>query len=950
MDGLELFSSRRFPKGGSLGSEFLVPELSGASSYKRIAGYFCASIIDVAGNELDGIIARKGAVQVVCNARLDFVENETMSVSESALDEFLWQEWVSFKRERVANVDCLRFGRLHRLMKDGRMEVRVICDGALGLLHGKAGLIEKNGVKKAFLGSANESLGGWNRNYELLAASESLQLVDFVASEFDELWQMARPLPKKIVDDFGRLANRVEIGLDQWRAAPDPGHVLSDSGAGEITPMDYQKWFIDLAFRDHKAYPWGARYVLADPVGLGKTIQMGLAMKLMALWSKTNAPLLAVVPKTLVMQWQEELLRMGIPSAYWDNVKKQWFAEDGSVSGKGKASGDVPNCPRRVGIVSSGLVARKNKMRDWLLARVYECVIVDEAHRARRHIISSSPYAKGRLGEQRNLIRFLREVSRKTRSMIMGTATPIQVHPIEAWDLLDVLAQGNEAVLGNDFSRWSASPERAIQFLSSDPVGGPASIKDVKERWEWLRNPLPFPRLKSKGIAPGDLPFRAIRDLLGLSNPKNTVPVGPEGNPNSDANLAGISAHIPGIWGDPVRTPESSVLRHTPFVRRIIRRSRDELERLGHLRRIGIDLRGDANPLPSPDYLKQAFEIAQDFCKTLTDMPKGFIHTLLLRRLGSSKKAGLLTAQRMLDEWDSIDLEDWESDDEEDDSAVSVCSKANPGKPGRRELSVSQRALLEEFCSVIESGQVDPKFKKLHELFASGDSESLNGSDGSWLTDGVIVFSQYYDTAEHFARMTSAAFPEELVAIYAGAGRSMLLHGAAGVAQSIDRERIKGMAKSGELRIIFGTDAASEGLDLQMLGCLVNLDLPWNPTRLEQRKGRIQRPGQRLDRIRLYNMRYEGSVEDRVHARLSERLQEICSLLGQVPDCLERAWILEAQGKKVEADTLIHGVEATNPLQDFYDNEIAQEKVDWDEVGTILKEEDVFRALQAPWQ
>lgn len=61
MDGLELFSSRRFPKGGSLGSEFLVPELSGASSYKRIAGYFCASIIDVAGDELDGIIARKSS-------------------------------------------------------------------------------------------------------------------------------------------------------------------------------------------------------------------------------------------------------------------------------------------------------------------------------------------------------------------------------------------------------------------------------------------------------------------------------------------------------------------------------------------------------------------------------------------------------------------------------------------------------------------------------------------------------------------------------------------------------------------------------------------------------------------------------------------------------------------------------------------------------------------------
>ena len=50
--------------------------------------------------------------------------------------------------------------------------------------------------------------------------------------------------------------------------------------------------------------------------------------------------------------------------------------------------------------------------------------------------------------------------------------------------------------------------------------------------------------------------------------------------------------------------------------------------------------------------------------------------------------------------------------------------------------------------------------------------------------------------------------------------------------------------KRGEIRLLIGTDAASEGLNLQRPGSLVNLDWPWNPTRLEQRKGRIQRIGQ----------------------------------------------------------------------------------------------------------
>jgi superfamily II DNA/RNA helicase len=51
------------------------------------------------------------------------------------------------------------------------------------------------------------------------------------------------------------------------------------------------------------------------------------------------------------------------------------------------------------------------------------------------------------------------------------------------------------------------------------------------------------------------------------------------------------------------------------------------------------------------------------------------------------------------------------------------------------------------------------------------------------------------------------------------------------------REALKEMVRTGETRLLLGTDAASEGLNLQHLGTLINLDLPWNPTRLEQHKG-----------------------------------------------------------------------------------------------------------------
>ncbi|ETR65432.1 MAG: hypothetical protein OMM_14261 [Candidatus Magnetoglobus multicellularis str. Araruama] len=86
-------------------------------------------------------------------------------------------------------------------------------------------------------------------------------------------------------------------------------------------------------------------------------------------------------------------------------------------------------------------------------------------------------------------------------------------------------------------------------------------------------------------------------------------------------------------------------------------------------------------------------------------------------------------------------------------------------------------------------------------------------------------------------------------------------------------------------------------MNLQRLGSLINLDLPWNPTRLEQRKGRIQRIGQIRDEVDVYNMRYRGSVEDRVHELLSERLEDIYALFGQIPDVLEDVWIDVANGE-----------------------------------------------------
>lgn len=170
------------------------------------------------------------------------------------------------------------------------------------------------------------------------------------------------------------------------------------------------------------------------------------------------------------------------------------------------------------------------------------------------------------------------------------------------------------------------------------------------------------------------------------------------------------------------------------------------------------------------------------------------------------------------------------------------------------------------------------------------------------------------------------------------------MHG--GVFTRLPRDALKERVRQAEIRILIGTDAASEGLNLQRLGTLINLDLPWNPSRLEQRKGRIQRIGQIRDRVEIYNMRYAGSVEDRVHDLLSARLEGIATLFGQIPDILEDVWIDVALGEVERARRTIDAVPRHHPFALRYHR---IDKVDWETCTRVLDAETRKRALMEGW-
>mgnify|MGYP003346943380 CR=1 FL=1 len=100
--------------------------------------------------------------------------------------------------------------------------------------------------------------------------------------EINHLWSTAIPLTEFVLQDIRRLAQGARIDLGEWRKNPtaDAAATTNDLYRKAQGLRDYQQQFVEMAFRHHVEGD-GARFLLADQVGLGKTPQMALAAALM---------------------------------------------------------------------------------------------------------------------------------------------------------------------------------------------------------------------------------------------------------------------------------------------------------------------------------------------------------------------------------------------------------------------------------------------------------------------------------------------------------------------------------------------------------------------------------------------------------------------------------------------------------------------------------------------
>jgi superfamily II DNA or RNA helicase len=137
----------------------------------------------------------------------------------------------------------------------------------------------------------------------------------------------------------------------------------------------------------------------------------------------------------------------------------------------------------------------------------------------------------------------------------------------------------------------------------------------------------------------------------------------------------------------------------------------------------------------------------------------------------------------------------------------------------------------------------------------------------------VIVFTEWIPTINYFRRMKG----------YVGCP-CYVISGMDG--EETRLATMKSFQDHEGFTVLFTTDVMSEGLDLQNADCIVNYDLPYNPQKVEQRIGRIDRIGQKENRIVVINMLVVGSTDELVYDRLLERIGVFKEAIGDLPEIL----------------------------------------------------------------
>lgn len=546
--------------------------------------------------------------------------------------------------------------------------------------------------------------------------------------------------------------------------------------------------------------------LIADEVGLGKTIEAGL------IWTEVRARfdmrrLLVVCPAVLREKWREELRsRFGVDAQLVNAAELlDELKQPRQQLGEGKAwiiSYQAARPPKEWRPASKSPPKRPSSR--WLFADylrdnedeepLLDMVVFDEAHYMRNH-----ETAAWHLGD------LLRDVS---TYQLMLSATPINLHNQDLFNLLNLIDPDHFAE-ERDFNRLLEA-NRPLVAARDAALNRGRAAEDILE---YLRS------AKEQPLLSGFLQLDALLE-----------------DPPTDEKLAtkGYRAEL------------ADALERMNLLSHVVTRTR---KRDVQERRIVRDVQREAVEMSAAERaLYVAVTEATREYAWKRGISDGFLLATPQRQVTSCPAAtaaawiaGGRDAEELLD-----DLEEEYEDETEDDE---------PSHSLRDLLS----AMLPRTVNVAELRANDSKFTRFMKVAGQFLKENSR--------QRIVVFTTFRATARYLVERLN----EE------GLAASLLWGGQDRTKQEVIDE----FRHSDKLRVLVSTEVASEGVDLQFCSVVVNYDLPWNPTRIEQRIGRIDRLGQESELVHIWNLYFKETIDDRIVVRLLERLRVFEEALGE---------------------------------------------------------------------
>ncbi|MEI8173794.1 MAG: helicase-related protein [Deltaproteobacteria bacterium] len=906
---------------------FYIPALSRSVRYDRSAGFFSSSALAVASAGVAHLLKNGGTMRLLVGAELDDADVAAIQKGHDLTD-LLEMKFLPIL-EDPEEMARRRLEVLAWMVAEGSLQFRVVLPCINGkplpaylthdYYHPKEGIFtDGKGDQIAFSGSVNESAQGWEKNYEQFAVYKSWDAsapyLKQVHYRFERLWEgketdwIAIPIPEAVRQKLIRFRPEMPPGHDPledivatdtslngalrerilFQFLRDAPFFPNSDGLCEAT-APIVLWPHQRTTANEIIQKFPSRFLLCSEVGLGKTMEAGMALRQLLLSERVKRCLI-LTPRSVTRQWQEELYeKMGLNIPVYDGKFFTDYFHFILPDSDGNSWEAHP-----VLIASSQLAKRRERQEELLAAISWDLVIIDEAHHARRKDFLEDRRRPNRLLELLEGAAGQPGLARKTRGLIMLTATPMQIHPLEVWDLMKSLGLGG---------RWEAAEDNFLKFF--------AELRKPVDRIDWDFVMAMFQDALATGTDMDDFFARMTEQKIGTVEWEQIRHFGESTKKNVVLKQLSRDAHAHLIRMVKMHTPLRRLMRRS--TRRLLRTYREkgilkETVPVRHPQLTWIPMAEDERKLY--DRIEEYFS---DFYQKYENERKGlgFVMTVYRRRLTSSfcavqksleRRLAFLKGQATPEAIQGLTDEDREQEDLEldyDETAEAA------GK-----LFAEEIAYVEDFLREIRRLAGDSKWEQLDQEIR----ETLKSQDT------IVIFTQYTDTLDDLREKLRQVYGAQ-VACYSGRGGEVW-NGYKWEGRS--KEEIKNdFREARNVKILLCTDAASEGLNLQTCGILINYDMPWNPMRVEQRIGRIDRIGGHRD-VYISNYFYEDTVEARVYQALSRRIDWFEWVVGELQPILsgvEKTIREIALTRKDERKTRLE--EAIRQLEEEYERQTA---------------------------